>query len=143
MSARVVFLSILGGLLWAVVAPAQIDPNLIGWWNFEEGEGTVAVDSSGYGHHGTLVGDPQWVPGYDGLALDLDGEGDYVETGKAAVGTWPSRGDPPRTVALWVYTRSFNGGGVFTTWGATMNCDGYLTSNGRRRQRMALGPARN
>jgi Concanavalin A-like lectin/glucanases superfamily len=94
----------------------EIDPNLIGWWNLEEDGGAVALDSSGYGNHGTLMGDPQWIPGYDGLALDLDGQGDYVETGK-----FPSElglgGDAPRTVALWVYPRSFNGGGLYDMGG--------------------------
>ena len=99
--------------------PPMVDPNLIGWWNFEEGGGAVALDASGYGHHGTLMGDPQWAPGYDGLALDLDGDGDYIETGKV-----PSElgiaGDAPRTIALWVYPRSFNGGGLYEMGG-----DGY------------------
>ena len=54
------------------------DPNLVGWWKLDnEGFGAV-VDSSGYDHHGTLIGDPQWVAGYDGGALELDGDGDYV-----------------------------------------------------------------
>ncbi|MHC4556916.1 MAG: LamG domain-containing protein, partial [Planctomycetota bacterium] len=54
------------------------DPNLLGWWKFDEGSGSTAVDWSGYGNHATLRGDPQWVPGFDGDALDLDGSDDYV-----------------------------------------------------------------
>ena len=54
------------------------DPNLVGFWKFEEGEGSVAaVDSSGYGHHGTLQGDPLWIEGYDGETLEYNGD-DYV-----------------------------------------------------------------
>ena len=30
-----------------------VDPNLIGWWNFDD---STANDSSGYAHHGTFVG---------------------------------------------------------------------------------------
>ncbi|MDY0357056.1 MAG: LamG-like jellyroll fold domain-containing protein [Sedimentisphaerales bacterium] len=93
-----------------------IDPHLIGWWPFEEGQGPVALDASGHGNHAMLIGDPQWVPGYDGLALDLDGQGDYLDTGKL-----PSQlgiaGSAPRTVALWVYARSFNGGGLYEMGG--------------------------
>jgi len=118
-----VFYVMLGFLLSAMAGAAQsaegeilIDPNLVGWWPFEEGQGTVALDASGHGNHATLVGDPQWVPGYDGLALDFDGQGDYVDTGKV-----PSQlgvaGDAPRTVALWAYTRSFNGGGLYEMGG--------------------------
>jgi len=54
------------------------DPNLLGWWKLEnEGSGAV-VDSSGHDNHGTLHGDPQWIDGYDGGALEFDGVDDYV-----------------------------------------------------------------
>lgn len=117
------FYVMLGLLLSAMAVGAQsargeiiIDPNLVGWWPFEEGQGTVALDASGHGNHATLIGGPQWVPGYDGLALDFDGQGDYLDTGKV-----PSQlgvaGNAPRTVALWVYTRSFNGGGLYEMGG--------------------------
>jgi len=49
------------------------NPNLVGWWKLDEGEGTTALDWSGHGNHGTLQGDPQWVDGYDGTALEFDG----------------------------------------------------------------------
>ncbi len=55
------------------------DPNLVGWWKFDEGRGTTAFDWSGHELHGTLRGDPQWVAGFDGDALKFDGEDDYVE----------------------------------------------------------------
>ncbi len=101
---------------WGAEGEIVIDPNLIGWWSFEEGQGTVALDRSGYGNHATLVGDPQWVPGYDGLALDFDGQDDHLDTGKL-----PSQlgvdGNSPRAVALWAYTRSFNGGGLYEMGG--------------------------
>jgi len=118
-----VFYVVFGLLLGAIAGAAQsaegeiiIDPNLVGWWPFEEGQGSLALDASGHGNDATLMGDPEWVPGYDGLALDFDGQGDYVDTGKV-----PSQlgvaGDAPRTVALWAYTRSFNGGGLYEMGG--------------------------
>jgi hypothetical protein len=61
------------------ITPAE--PNnagLVGHWKFDEGAGTIALDSSGLGNDGTLGGDPQWVAGVKGGALDLDGIGDYV-----------------------------------------------------------------
>ncbi|HPC94424.1 MAG TPA: hypothetical protein PLU87_05745 [Sedimentisphaerales bacterium] len=120
------FYVMLGLLLSATAVGAQsaegqiiIDPNLMGWWPFEEGQGSLALDASGHGNHATLVGDPQWASGYDGLALDFDGQGDYLDTGKV-----PSQlgvaGDAPRTVALWVYTRSFDGGGLYEMGGDGM-----------------------
>jgi hypothetical protein len=57
------------------------DPSLIGWWKLDEGYGTTAVDWSGHGNHGTFVGDPQWVAGYDGDALEFDGSGDFLDCG--------------------------------------------------------------
>ncbi len=116
MVARILYLMAFAGLLSASAATAQIDPNLVGWWNFEEEGGTLAIDSSGHDHHGTLMGDPQWAPGYDGLALDLDGQGDYIETGKLP-SELPLGAGAPWTVALWAYTRAFNGGGLFEMTG--------------------------
>ena len=37
---------------------------LVGWWHFDTGSGVVAVDSSGEGNTGTLIGVPDWVGGY-------------------------------------------------------------------------------
>ena len=54
------------------------DPNLVGWWKLDEGTGKTAIDNSGYGHHGTIYGDPLWVDGYDLGALQFDGN-DRVE----------------------------------------------------------------
>ena len=59
----------------AVGAP----PGLVGYWTFDEGGGQIAADSSGNGLDGTLNGDPQWVAGQLGGALDFNGSGDYVE----------------------------------------------------------------
>ena len=53
------------------------DPNLVGCWTFDEGEGTVAADSSGNGYDGTVV-DAAWVDGLHGGALDMAGIG-YVD----------------------------------------------------------------
>ena len=33
------------------------DPQLMGWWKFEDAGGTVAVDSSKHGRNGKLFGD--------------------------------------------------------------------------------------
>ena len=53
-----------------------------GWWRFDEGSGTVAVDLSTNKNNGTLVGDPTWTAGRDGLALAFNGGSDfYVEIG--------------------------------------------------------------
>ncbi|VGO11781.1 Endo-1,4-beta-xylanase Z [Pontiella desulfatans] len=43
---------------------------LVGHWKFDETAGTVASDSSGYGHHGTMA-NAAWVSGKKGGALDF------------------------------------------------------------------------
>jgi len=56
---------------------------LVAWWKFDDGSGNIAVDSSGNGHNGTLVGDTSWVDGILNGALAFDGDGDYVDIGKS------------------------------------------------------------
>ena len=60
-----------------------LDPDsVVGFWTFDDGEGTVAKDSSAYGNDGTLAGDegglPAWGAGMYGGALEFDGVDDYV-----------------------------------------------------------------
>lgn len=66
------------GLFFAGVSYAAIDSaNIAGLWLFDEGGGSVAADSSGNGNDGELMGDPQWIAGQFGGALEFDGD-DYV-----------------------------------------------------------------
>ncbi|UCG56702.1 MAG: hypothetical protein JSU70_17780 [Phycisphaerales bacterium] len=71
------------GKVWSFTTLADIpisDPNLVGWWKFDGVcGGAIAIDSSGYGHHGTIIGDPLWIEGYERGALEFDGRDDYVE----------------------------------------------------------------
>ena len=61
------------------VAIGQVDPNLVAWWQFDEGSGTTAFDSSGNGNDASFAGAPQWVgDGRFGKALQFDGVADYV-----------------------------------------------------------------
>jgi len=58
----------------AISVAEGADPSLIAWWTFDEGAGTVVGDSSGNGHDGTFVnGDPAWVEGIHGNAVQLVG----------------------------------------------------------------------
>ena len=66
-----------------LTSAAQAD--LVGWWRLDDGSGTTAADSSGNGNDGTIQGDPQWVAGKVGGALEFDGDGDYVDCGNDAV----------------------------------------------------------
>ena len=64
---------------------------LVGYWKFDEGSGTTANDSSGFGNNGALLDasstsadgntPPQWTGGKVNHALDFDGDDDYVDCG--------------------------------------------------------------
>jgi hypothetical protein len=81
---------------------------LIAHWALDESSGTTAVDSVG-GHHGTLVGDPVWLPSggkVDG-AIQLDGDGDYIDCGGGATDhTPPTWADLTEEISIsaWIKT---------------------------------------
>ncbi|MBC8471701.1 MAG: hypothetical protein H8D56_19745 [Planctomycetes bacterium] len=58
----------------AVCTQAQ-DPDLLAWWKFDDGTGTIATDSSGNGNDGVFIQDPEWVAGKFGSGLLFDGQG--------------------------------------------------------------------
>ncbi len=49
---------------------------LVGWWKFDETNGTVAYDSSGNGNDGNFTNGPTWTTGKIGGALSFDGVDD-------------------------------------------------------------------
>jgi hypothetical protein len=82
MSKRLIsFVLVLGLVLTSMTGAA--DPDLVAHWKFDDGSGTTLFDSSGNGHDGTLMGDPKWVSGHLGGALEFDGDGDYVDCGSS------------------------------------------------------------
>ena len=67
-------------LMLALVS--NVSAGLVAHWEFDDGTGTIAVDSSGNGHDGTLLGDPAWVAGMIGSgALSFDGSDGLVDVG--------------------------------------------------------------
>jgi uncharacterized repeat protein (TIGR01451 family) len=58
------------------------DPGLVGYWKMEEPGGPLR-DVSGWGNDADIVGSPAWVPGANGLALDLDGTSRAVVSDQA------------------------------------------------------------
>ncbi|MBI4094803.1 MAG: prepilin-type N-terminal cleavage/methylation domain-containing protein [Candidatus Liptonbacteria bacterium] len=59
---------------------------LVGYWNFDEGSGTTANDSSGNTNTGTLTNMEltDWVDGKQNKALSFDGVNEYVSLGSNA-----------------------------------------------------------
>ena len=95
------FVLLLGLVLTSAVKAA--DPDLIGYWKFDETSGTTAHDASGNGHDGTLNGDSQWAAGMLGGALEFDGEGDYVDIGNDPIFNITGQ----ITVACWIKVSQF------------------------------------
>jgi hypothetical protein len=83
---------------------SNIDPSddLVASYNFNEGSGTAANDSSGNGHNGTLHNGAAWTSGKQGDGIDFDGIDDYVDIGKFdVIGS-------ELTIAAWFKADSFN-----------------------------------
>ena len=68
------------GLLRAAESPQSapsVEPGLVGYWNFDEGDGTAVKDSSKCGHDGAVSG-AKWVKGAVGNALKFNGVTDFA-----------------------------------------------------------------
>jgi len=96
--------------LWGLAAGAWAD--LAGYWKLDDGAGTTAVDSSGNGGDGTLEGNPQWVAGMIGGALEFDGD-DAVNCGDILPLT------EGLTIACWVNPAGLSGD---NNWVARERC---------------------
>jgi len=98
MSKKLIYLASFVFVLVLILISAgnAAETDLVGWWKFNEISGTIAHDASGNGNDGTINGDPIWVAGKVDGALQLDGDGDYVEVGSVGIS-----GIDPRTIAGW------------------------------------------
>ncbi|RLE71365.1 MAG: hypothetical protein DRJ45_03830 [Thermoprotei archaeon] len=89
----------------------RVIDGVIGAWHFDEGNGTIAHDTSGEGNDGTLYDDnttnndgntpPQWIDGKFGKGLEFDGVDDYVEVPDSASLDLPAESDEI-TLLAWV-----------------------------------------
>ncbi|MFH1718382.1 MAG: LamG-like jellyroll fold domain-containing protein [Planctomycetota bacterium] len=121
---RTCVLSVSIVLLTITVCARAQDPDLLAWWKFDEGTGTIAFDSSGNGNDGTFVQDPEWVAGKFGSGLLFDGQGGErvslggldIPSGAMTVTCWfkannlDTPGQDPRMVS------KANGGGNNDHW---------------------------
>jgi len=95
------------GVALTSVAKAA-DPDLVGWWRFDDGSGTTATDFSGKGNDGTLQGDTAWVTGHLGKALEFDGVDDFVDVPHAE----SLMVKDEVTVMAWIHTSRHGGPGT-------------------------------
>ncbi|TKJ37662.1 MAG: hypothetical protein CEE38_06210 [Planctomycetes bacterium B3_Pla] len=66
-------------LVLSIAGNASAD--LVAHWKLDEGSGNTVYDSGTSGNDGTFEGDPQWVAGYYGGALEFDGTDDNIDCG--------------------------------------------------------------
>lgn len=63
-------------IAWLATPARAADPDLLLWLKLDATSGTLAADSSGNGHNGTVAtgsGTPEWVTGHRGNALEIAG----------------------------------------------------------------------
>ncbi len=101
------------------------DEDLVGYWAFDDGSGSVAVDGSpGGGNDGTLVNmeEADWVDGVVGKCLDFDGSNEYVNCGQVL----PTSNTSPFSFCAWIKAASTDGwntiiGTQTSYWEITVN----------------------
>jgi len=89
-------------LLLVINSISAIDETLVLHLTFDEDKGQTVPDGSMYSNHGEIKGNPKWVDGKFGRALEFDGTGDSVLIKnsnsldiKKAI-----------TMSMWVYAKS-------------------------------------
>jgi uncharacterized protein (TIGR03790 family) len=88
---------------------------LIGYWNFDEGSGTIANDTSGSGYNGTVNG-AVWTAGKINGALSFNGSTSYVVTPNIALGStfsasaWVNPAVMPQGGYVRIMETQYNGG---------------------------------
>ena len=72
-------LLLFAGFLMLPILVQAVEEGIVAYWDFNETKGDTASDSSGNGHDGKLMGDPQWTKdGYFDGGLEFDQVGDEV-----------------------------------------------------------------
>jgi hypothetical protein len=87
-----------------ILYPFIVSADLVAHWKFDEGSGTTALDSSGSGNDGVFDGNPAWVTGQLGAALEGNGSSDVIRVPHSdsldisqavTVALWLFGGTPP------------------------------------------------
>ena len=69
--------------LSSVAAMGAVDRSMVLHFTFDEGKGKLVADDSLHKSDGVTEGNPKWVPGKFGSALEFDGNGETVEISHA------------------------------------------------------------
>jgi hypothetical protein len=96
----------------------NVSAQLLVHYRLDETSGTIALDSSGKGNDGVIDGDPNWVAGSIGGALEFNGD-DSITLPASTMGLRSDTG----SVALWI-NMSEVAGGINTIWWGGDNTTG-------------------
>lgn len=95
-----------------VLNAQDITTGLVGHWTMDDGSGTTASDSSPQGRNAEILfGDPEWIPGVKGTALDFDGDDALYIPDWYGIG-----GAAERTITAWIRSTDANTHGI-VSWG--------------------------
>jgi len=103
--------AVLVAAAFAAVPARVVIPDCVGYWSFDEGQGTDAKDASSQKNDGKLKGNCKWEDGKFGKALSFDGSGAYVETAKD-LNQWLGKS---ASLSFWIKTKQE---GSDTAWEA-------------------------
>ncbi len=138
-------LAIAVGVIASVApAPLRAEECIAGFWQFNEGAGTNALDISGFARHGSLCNmdsAASWVDGISRTALHFNGPGssNYVDCGNAAALNFNENN--AFTIACWIRPESFtNYQGIVGKWAGGWAGSPYqLTLYIDKRLRICIG----
>jgi hypothetical protein len=107
------------------------ETGLVFGWHFDEGSGSSAIDASGNGYTGSMVGGIAYTPSRFGTALKFDGFDDYVQITNLNI---PTTSGSKVTVEFWMNwsgldSRMPMGFRAYDLWFAS-GCFGFNTGNG-------------
>ncbi|GAN31524.1 LamG-like jellyroll fold domain-containing protein [Candidatus Brocadia sinica] len=92
----------------SVVNITVFKAGMVGYYKFDEGNGTIAIDSSIYGNNGTING-ATWTTGKSEGALSFDGIDDFVSV--------PRMNNDEISIAAWFYKNANDTTGVDAIFG--------------------------
>jgi hypothetical protein len=136
----IALVTILVNMLFCTCLIAQ---SLVAYWSFEEVDEDVLIDHSGNGNDGTINGDPEWVDGPCGKAMEFDGADDYIRVPNSE--SYNFANEDPFSISLWInyeakgdyagVMQKFNGGYPFKVevdTGNVLYCSIYDGTNNPR-----------
>ncbi|GAH26687.1 unnamed protein product, partial [marine sediment metagenome] len=89
----------------------SLNDGLLAYWNFDEGSGNTAYDSSG--NNDGIINGATWTTGYSGYALDFDGTDDYVDLDIHSENLGFNKTDSYK-ISVWINSTSTSAGMIYS-----------------------------